>query len=111
MSDFFKKIKGLIRGESDKDKKANLDNVSDDTKILIIDAERLMEEVKECMAERNCPFDLTAKLQLKSNFKEIEKNIDLLCCGNDNEKNREKLDGAILRLRTVYEGLMQFYER
>lgn len=90
---------------------SNLNHLSPDIKQLIVNGQTLVDQARDTMKDRNCDFDLTSRLQLKNDCKEIEKYIKLLSKGKAKEKDVKHLENVIIRLRTVYEGLIDFYSR
>lgn len=82
-----------------------------ETKLLIVNGQTLLDEVKEKIRNRNYYFDLTSKMQLKSDCKEVEKYISLITNGKTDEEIQRKLELAIIRLQTTLDGLIKFYSR
>ena len=70
-----------------------------------------MDEVKEALQSRKIYFDMTSKMQLKSDCKNVEKYIKLIAKGKVNEKNVKQLELSIICLRTSYDGVVQFFTR
>lgn len=82
-----------------------------EVKLLIVNGQTLADEAKEKMKNRDYYFDMTSKMQLKSDCKEVEKYIKLISNGKLNDKNVKNLELSITRLRTTLEGLIKFYTR
>lgn len=78
---------------------------------LFENGQALVNEVKEKLQDRSYSFDLTSKMQLKSDCKEIEKYLKLISKGKAKEKDTKQLEVAIVRLRTTIDGLIQYYTR
>ena len=90
---------------------SNINHLPVDTKILIANGQALVEEAREKIQDRNSGFDLTSKLQLKADCKEVDKYIRQISSGKVSEKNAKSLELSIIRLQTTLNGLIQFYTR
>ena len=90
---------------------SNLNHLPTEIKILIVNGQTSVEDAKEKMRNRDYYFDLTSKMQIKSDCKEVEKYIKLIAKGKLNDKNQKSLELAIVRLRTTIDGLVKFYTR
>lgn len=90
---------------------SNLNHLPSEVKILIANGQALIDEAKDKMHDRTYYFDLTSNIQLKADYKEVEKYIKLISRGKLNDKNRNALELAIIRLRTTVDGLINFYTR
>lgn len=90
---------------------SNLNHLQPEVKLLIVNGQALVDDAKEKMKDRNYYFDLTSKMQLKSDCKEVEKYIKLISNGKLNDKNKTLLELSITRLRTTLDGLIKFYTR
>ena len=90
---------------------SNANHLPTEVKILIVNGQTLVEEAKEKMRNRDYYFDLTSKMQLKSDCKEVEKYIKIVTSGKENEKNYKRLELAVIRLQTTIDGLVKFYTR
>ncbi len=82
-------------------------NISD----LLFSGQALLDEVKEKMQDGKYSFDLTSKMQLKSDCKAIEKYLKLISSGKAKEKDVKNLEVMIVRLRSTIDGLIQYYTR
>lgn len=90
---------------------SSLNHLPTDIKMLIVNGTTLVEDAKEKMKNREYQFDLTSKMQLKSDCKEVEKYIKLATSGKLVDKNKGKFELAVIRLQTTIEGLVKFYTR
>lgn len=90
---------------------SNLNHLPAETKMLIVNGQSLVENAKEMLRNREYRFDLTSKLQIKSDCKDVEKYIKLIANGKLNDKNQKALELAIVRLQTTIDGLIKFYTR
>lgn len=90
---------------------SNLNHLPTEIKILIVNGQTSVEDAKEKMRNRDYYFDLTSKMQIKSDCKEVEKYIKLIAKGKLNDKNQRALELAIVRLQTTIDGLVKFYTR
>lgn len=82
-----------------------------DVQELIEKGQNLVDEVKTLMKNREYNFDLTAKWELKSDCKEIERYIKLISSGKASEKNITHLEKIIVHLQTIVNGLVEYYIR
>lgn len=90
---------------------SKLNDLPTEVKLLIVNGQTLVDDAKDKIQGREYYFDLTSKMQLKSDCKEVEKYIKLISKGKLNDKNKAALDLAITRLRTTIDGLINFYTR
>ena len=90
---------------------SNLNHLPAEIKMLIVNGQSLEENAKEMLRNREYRFDLTSKLQIKSDCKDVEKYIKLIANGKLNDKNQKALELAIVRLQTTIDGLIKFYTR
>lgn len=90
---------------------SNLNHLPPETKVLIVKGQTLVEDAKEKIKNREYYFDMTSKMQLKSDCKEVENYIKLIGKGKNVEKNSASLENAIVRLQTTLDGLINFYTR
>lgn len=90
---------------------SNLNQLPTEFKLLIANGQAVLEKAKEALQNKDYYFDLTSKLQLKSDCKEVEKYIKLIANGKINDKNKKALELAIVRLQTTVDGLIKFYTR
>lgn len=88
---------------------SNLNHLSTEVKLLIVNGQTLVDDAKDKIQGREYYFDLTSKMQLKSDCKEVEKYIKLISNGKFNEKNKKALELSITRLQTTLDGLIKFY--
>lgn len=88
-----------------------LNDLPSEVKMLIVKGQTLVDEVKEALQSRKIYFDMTSKMQLKSDCKNVEKYVKLISKGKVNEKNVKQLELSIVRLRTSYDGVVQFFTR
>lgn len=90
---------------------SNLNHLPVDVKMLIANGQTLVNEVRDRMKDQNYQFDLTSKMQLKNDCKEVERNIKLISKGKINDKNRKALELSIVRLKTNLDGITNFFSR
>lgn len=90
---------------------SKLNDLPTEIKLLIVNGQTLVDDAKDKIQGREYYFDLTSKMQLKSDCKEVEKYIKLISKGKLNDKNKAALDLAITRLRTTIDGLINFCTR
>lgn len=79
----------------------NLNHLSPEVKMLIVNAQTLVDRTKEAMKEKRTEIDLTGKFQLKDDCKAIEKIIKKFSAGKAGEKDVQSLELAIIRLKTT----------
>lgn len=90
---------------------SNLNNLSPEEKIVIANAQALVNETKEIIDSRKYPLDLTSLWELKSDMREIQMSIKMIQKGKKIEKNIKSLEVGIVKLRTNLNGIISFYER
>lgn len=90
---------------------SNANHLPTEVKILIVNGRTVVADAKEMMRNGEYRLDLTSKMQIKSDCKEVEKYIKLVMSGKGNEKNYKKLELSIVRLQTTIDGLVKFYTR
>lgn len=78
---------------------------------VIEKGQNLIEEVREMMKNRTYDFDLTAKMELKSTCKEIERYVKLVSGKKAKEKHLRHLEQLIVHLETIIRGLTAYYDR
>lgn len=79
----------------------NLNSLPTEVKIIIVNAQALVDKTKVAMKEKRTEIDLTGKFQLKDDCKAIEKLIKKFASGKSNEKDVKALELAVLRLKTT----------
>lgn len=79
----------------------NMNNLPTEVKILIVNAQALVDKTKAAMKEKRTEVDLTGKFQLKDDCKAIEKIIKKFSAGKATDKDVEALELAIIRLQTT----------
>ena len=79
----------------------NLNHLSPEVKILIVNAQTLVDKTKAAMREKRTEVDLTGKFQLKDDCKAIEKIIKKFVSGKAEDKEVKALELAIVRLQTT----------
>jgi len=90
---------------------SNLNHLTPEIKLLIVNGQALVDDAKAKIKDRNYYFDLTSKMQLKSDYKEVEKYIKLISQGKFKEKQKKTFELSITRLQTTIDGLVKFYTR
>ena len=78
-----------------------LNHLSPEVKILIVNAQSLVDRTKAAMKEKHTEVDLTGKFQLKDDCKAIEKIIKKFGTGKANENDVKALELAVIRLKTT----------
>lgn len=79
----------------------NMNQLPADVKILIVNAQSLVDRTKEAMKEKRTEVDLTGKFQLRDDCKAIEKLIKKFSSGKAGEKDVKALEVAVIRLQTT----------
>lgn len=79
----------------------NMNHLPADVKILIVNAQSLVDRTKVAMKEKRTEVDLTGKFQLRDDCKAIEKIIKKFVAGKANEKDVKALELAVIRLQTT----------
>ena len=90
---------------------SKLNELPAEVKVLIANGQALVEEAKAAMQNNDYDFDLTSKRELKTDIKNVEKNIQVIAKGKVSEKNIKKLENSIICLRTILNGLISFFTR
>jgi len=79
----------------------NMNQLPADVKILIVNAQSLVDRTKDAMKEKRTEVDLTGKFQLRDDCKAIEKLIKKFSSGKASEKDVKALEVAVIRLQTT----------
>lgn len=79
----------------------NMNQLPADVKILIVNAQSLVDRTKEAMKEKRTEVDLTGKFQLRDDCRAIEKLIKKFSSGKAGEKDVKALEVAVIRLQTT----------
>lgn len=79
----------------------NMNQLPADVKILIVNAQSLVDRTKDAMKEKRTEVDLTGKFQLRDDCKAIEKLIKKFSSGKASEKDVKALEVAVIRLKTT----------
>ena len=79
----------------------NMNQLPADVKILIVNAQSLVDRTKEAMKEKRTEVDLTGKFQLRDDCRAIEKLIKKFSSGKAGEKDVKVLEVAVIRLQTT----------
>lgn len=90
---------------------SNLNNLPAEDKILLANAQALLDETKGIISSRKYPLDMTSLWQLKADCREVQMLIKMIQKGKKVEKNLKTLATSIVRLRTNLTGIVNFYER
>lgn len=94
---------------------SNLNHLSPEIKVLIVNAQVIVNETKEAMQGRKYDFDLTSKRELISNIRNVERCMKSVLKGASkgkiSDKKVKQLDHAIVYLRTILNGLVCYYTR
>lgn len=86
-------------------KKMN-ENTSDELQNLIHQGQTKVSEIRTEVKARGIGLDLTCKMQLRDDCKNVEKYIKKIQAGGSVEKNTEQLRLAILRLEMSSNGIL-----
>ena len=90
---------------------SNLNNLPTEDKILLANAQSLLDETKEMISSHKYPLDMTSLWQLKGDCREVQMLIKMIQKTKKIEKNLKLLSTSLVRLRTNLTGIINFYER
>ena len=79
----------------------NMNSLPTDVKLLIVNAQSLVDRTKTAMKEKRTEVDLTGKFQLKDDCNAIEKLVKKFASGKATDKDVKALELAIIRLQTT----------
>ena len=79
---------------------SGLNFLTPEEKILVVRAHTLMAEAKEKMKRKGLDVSLPYKMQLKSDFGEIERLIKKFKPNRSNDKQKKKLEFLLVKLET-----------
>ena len=79
----------------------NMNSLPTEVKMLIVNAQSLVDRTKEGVKAKRTEVDLTGKFQLKDDCKAIEKLIKKFKAGKATEKDVKALELAVIRLQTT----------
>lgn len=83
-----------------------LNGLAPEEKVLLVQAHTLIETTKERMKRRGNEISLPYRLQLKSDFGEIERLMQKFRVGKNNEKHKKKLEFLLVKLQTEIEHIL-----
>ena len=83
----------------------NLNDLAPELKILLVNAQTTLDDARSKMKEYGLRVDLTSRLQLRDDTKELERCIKKIEKGKFKDKDVEKLRLAAIRLNTVVDGV------
>lgn len=83
----------------------NLNDLAPELKILLVNAQTTLDDARSKMKEHGLRVDLTSRLQLRDDTKELERCIKKIERGKFKDKDVEKLRLAAIRLNTVVDGV------
>ena len=89
------------------EKYIDLNELPTEVKILIANAQTLVDKTKTEVREKRTEVDLTGKFQLKDDCKAIEKVIDKIKKGKTDSKTIKELELAVVRLKTTAGALLK----
>lgn len=89
----------------------DLNSLSTESKLLIVNAQALVDESKNALKNKQLYLDLTSNMLLKSNCRDIERKIKEIQKGKNVDKNLKTLEKDIIILRTNLDGIVNFFER
>lgn len=84
----------------------NMNYLPTEVKILIVNAQSLVDRTKAAMKEKRTDIDLTGKFQLRDDCKAIEKIIKKFTAGKASDKDIKALELAVIRLQTTAGALL-----
>ena len=90
---------------------SNLNNLPTEDKILLANAQSLLDETKEMISSHKYPLDMTSLWQLKGDCREEQMLIKMIQKNKKIEKNLKLLSTSLVRLRTNLTGIVNFNER
>ena len=79
----------------------NLNSLSPEVKILIVNAQSIVDKTRAAVKEKRTEVDMTGKFQLKDDCKAIEKIIKKFKAGKASENDVKALELAVVRLQTT----------
>ena len=79
----------------------NMNSLPTEVKLLIVNAQALVDKTKTAMKEKRTEVDLTGKFQLRDDCKAIEKIVKKFVAGKAVEKDVKALEVAMIRLQTT----------
>ena len=79
----------------------NMNSLPTEVKVLIVNAQDLVDKTRKAAKEKRTEIDMTGKFQLKDDCKAIEKIIKKFAAGKANEKDIKALEVAVIRLKTT----------
>ena len=79
----------------------NMNNLPTEVKVLIVNAQALVDKTRKAAKEKRTEIDMTGKFQLKDDCKAIEKIIKKFAAGKAAEKDIKALEIAVIRLQTT----------
>ena len=85
----------------------DLNQLPTEVKILIANAQALVDKTRAGVKEKRTEVDLTGKFQLKDDCKAIEKVIDKMKKGKVDSKTVRELELATTRLKTTAGALLK----
>ena len=83
----------------------NSNDLAPELKILLVNAQTTLDDARSKMKEQGLRVDLTSRLQLRDDTKELERCIKKIARGKFNDREVEKLRLAVIRLETVVDGV------
>jgi len=78
-----------------------MNSLPTEVKLLIVNAQSLVDRTRSAMKEKRTEIDLTGKFQLRDDCKVIEKLVKKFSSGKATEKDVKALELAIIRLQTT----------
>ena len=83
--------------------------VSPDMQELVQKSQALVDDAKEKIKNGAYPLDMTSKMLVKDQCKDIEKYTNLILNGKAKEKDMKQLEVLMVRLQTSLDGIIEFY--
>lgn len=89
------------------DHSKNMNMLSPELKIQIVNAQALVDETRREMKAKSVDIDLTGKLQLRDDCAYLERLLHKFAKGKTNPKMEEELKNAVIRLQTTSYNLLR----
>ena len=85
-----------------------MNDLPTEVKLLVVKAQTLVDETRSRMKKPGLYLDLTCKMQLKNDCAEAERRIKGLAKSKNLQKDVEKLNQTVLRLKTTSENILHW---
>lgn len=88
---------------------SKMNHLSPEMKLLIVNAQSEVDQAKNVSKEKCYDFDLTAKTQLRDDWRAVEKKIQDIEKKGVTDTSYQELEILVLRLQTTLQGLLNFF--